>query len=262
MAFVTFSRRNVIKIGSILMTVASLVLLLYAWRCLYPDTDLAAFFLVPLMLIIFIGTYRPAIGAHQAKMRAAVIPGTELSKWLSGRLLAIAFSGAFTLIAVTVLAWQAFTITAVEAVALLVLCFLASGLSLGAQGWLTSTLQPPFARSIGMGFGYAVVAFVFFAFVLPLIHYTLVPYPIVIETLGLLETITMYTDELPPRGGWIAEVLSVFSLLEAIKVWFAFRTDIVGAMLYCFDAALVVFIVAKSSVAITDFFQQLLSKWQ
>ena len=234
-----------------------LVLSLYAWRVLYPVTDIAVFGLAPLTAIVFLGTFHPAIGVHRAKMEAAIIPGTDVSKWLSGRLSTIAFSAVFTLIAVVVLAWQALTIAAAEAVTLLVLCFLASGFSFRAQSWLTSRLHPPFARSIGLGLGYAAAALVF-VFILVWINYNYVTYPGYIRVSGLPETISRYIDELPVRRGPIAEVLSFFYAIDAIKIWFVAN---VGnsfwiRMLYCLDAALVAFVVAKSSTAITDFLQQ------
>ena len=244
-------------IRSVLMMTVLLVPSLCAWRLLYPIADIAVFSLAPLAAIVFFGTYCPAIGMHRAKMEAAIISGTDLSELSSGRLLTIAFSAAFTLIAITVLAWLALTMAVAEAVALLVLCFLASGLSLQAQAWLASRLHPPFARSIGMGLGYAAAASVF-VFVLIWVNYNHVTHPGYIRVSGLPETIDRYINELPERRSPVDEALSFFYAIDAIKIWFVANigNSFWIRILYCLDAALVAFIVAKSSAAITDFFQQ------
>lgn len=186
-------------------------------------------------------------------MEVAIIPGSALSGLLTGRAITVFFSAVFTLVAVPVLAWQALTASAVEIVALLILCMLASALSLWAQTRLAVCLRPPFARSIGMGFGYVAIGLVF-VLVLAWINWSLVPHPGYIRSYGLAKAVLTAIDELPERGGVITGALSVFYALDAVKIWCAVR---VGSSfwvmaLYCLDAALVAFIVAKSSVAITD----------
>ena len=246
-------------IKGVLMTVVLLSLSLYFWRELYPVSDAAAFILALFAVILFFGAYRPAIGMHRAKIKAAVISGTELSTLLSGRLLTAILSAIFTLVAVTVLAWQALTIGREEAAALLALCITASGLSLWIKSRLAGSLHPPFAHSMGMGFGYGMAAFVFIP-ILMWINYEFVPHPGHIRTSGLAEAMLRATEELPERGGLITGLLSVLYAIDAAKIWFAVRLSGKAgsafwiSMLYCLDAALVAFAVAKSSAAITDLF--------
>ena len=248
---------------STLMMIVLLVLSLYLWRESCLITGFSVILLVPLSVILFLGVYRPAIRMHRAKMAAAIISDTKLSKLLSGKLFTIGFSFIFTLIAVMVLAWQALTITTAETAVLLILCLLASGLSLWTQAQLAGSMHPPFARSMGMALGYAVVAFIC-VFVLAWINWKFVSHPGYIQLSGLPEAIDRSVDERQCRDGLITGMLAFFLALDTIKIWLVVHIDdsLWIKVLYCIDAALVTFIVAKSSVAVTDFFSNGLDNQQ
>ena len=209
----------------------------------------------PLAGMLFFGTYLPAMEMRRAKIKAAVLPSSRLSKVLTGRASTALFSLGFAIIAVSVLAWQAITVSAVELLGLVALCISAGFLSIKMQVWLSGHLLTPFARVMGTAYGYALSGFLFM-FVLAWINWNYVLHPSTIHGDTLLEAIRRSVIELPERSGWIIEILSVFYALETAKIWCVVR---LGAsfwitVLYSLEAALVAFVVAKSVAAVTNIF--------
>ena len=244
------------------VTLAALLLLvpLYLWRICYPATDWAMLALTPLAAIIFVGYYDPAVLLRQAVLNAALHQHSVCLTVLKGRLLAGVRAGLFTLVAITVLAWQALTAKAIVVSAFVVMLFAIGMLSRPIQQRLQQYLHLPFARAWGMQLTALPVAIMFVP-VMAYLNWSYISYPGAILSMDLVETMRYYINQLPERRGAIAEVLSACYALDAIKLWLVLNhRGFLSTLLYCLDAALVTVILAKTFIAIVGFFEYTLSK--
>lgn len=68
-----------------LISAVFLMLPLLLWRALYQQTDWAAIFLAPLLVILFAGFRKPLADVLQAKAAAAVRPSSRLFMFVTGK---------------------------------------------------------------------------------------------------------------------------------------------------------------------------------
>ena len=238
------------------LSTITLVLPLYLWRELYPSSDWALLFLVFLAVVLFIGVFSLTTSLHKTKMKIAVRPTSQFSKFFTGRFyagfVALVFIGAV----LPVLAWQSLIVQPVEAACLLVLSVAAGSASLGINAWLQSHLTSLFAQSAAIKIGAIATAIVFVP-ILIWINFNYVSHPgefLSKEDISLINAVVFTINEFPPRRGWIAEVLSVFYAMDAAKLWIVveYKDDRWVALLYVFDSALVSFVVASVSTIIPN----------
>lgn len=80
--------------------------------------------------------------------------------------------------------------------------------------------------------------------------------------MGLFDAVQFgVTEALPPRRGWIAEILALFYAVESTQLWLTVRYGAANAWvpaLYGLYLALVAFLVARTSTALACFAQDLL----
>ncbi len=234
----------------------TLALPLYLWSTLYPATEWSLLAIVPLAVMLFIGSWTPAVALKRAWFLAALQPESSLSKILTGRIYAFTYSVIFIAIAIPILTWQALTAAREEILGLAALFLAASSLSLWMQPWLQHHFQQPFSCSAGITFGAWIAAIVFIP-VIAWINWNFVYHPGYLQTSSLDEAIRQAMKELPPRRGWTAEVLAPLYAIEATKLWMVVQLGPSRwvTILYSLDTAFIGFIVAKTSTLLTNFVQ-------
>ncbi|MEX0971202.1 MAG: hypothetical protein WD046_12240 [Paracoccaceae bacterium] len=203
--------------------------------------------------LLFTGVFSTTSIICRAQSRIAFRPDSPLAKFFTGRLRALLRALVFTAIATPVLAWQALRLDTYVVAGLLALCFVSSLLSL----WIEARAKPHLAA------GFDRAAAVKLAGVLPLIlfipllgwlNWTYVSIPVAMLTAPLAEATLIVLAELPPRAGWLNEVLAFFFAVDAAKLWLTFKLGETGwaPIFYSLDAALVAIIVAHASARLTS----------
>lgn len=229
-------------------------LLLYLWRLSYAFSDLAILWLLLLAAMIFFGNWSLVIDHWLVERGVVLRPESWLSRLLSGRILALFSSVLLVGALVPYLAWQALTMSAVEAAALLGLVLLTAWLFLWAKGFVGRHFMPPFDRIIASGAAAWLIGLPF-AIVLFLVSWRTASVPISMLNASFFGAVQSGFDALPERRGWIAEVLAFGYAFEAAKLWLVvqLRDYPVAALLFNLDSALFGFLVARAGVVITNF---------
>lgn len=106
---------------------------LSVWRLAYEYSDLAILGLVPLTIVLLVGSWPLNIGPWRARLGVALRQGSPLSNWLTGRIRTACLSTTFTFVAVCLLAWQSLEASAFG--------FLTMGAVLFVSGCLFSVIE-------------------------------------------------------------------------------------------------------------------------
>ena len=244
------------KAISALGSTAVLILSLYLWRGLYPSTDWAILALLPVTALLFMGTLWSSAAVYRASMRVAVRENSSLAWLTSGRLRALLSATVFSLIAVPLLAWHAISSTHSEFLFLALLCFTASLCFAVVEHKLLDHLTPPFARVTAMSAG-TLIAAVLFIPILAWANWNFTPQPEAIRNASLEEALQLGFGNLPPRRGWVAELLAPFFALEYGKLWFVVQAESPKwfSIWYSIDAALISLVAARASAVLMSLAQ-------
>jgi len=237
-----------------LASTALTMLSLYLWRIAYISTDWAVLALIPLAFAIVAGLWPLVLKPWRARLHIALRPESSLGGFLTGRLRAIFISGAFTIVAVILLAWQALSVSIPEAAIILAAFFLSACLFATGQTLLLRHFQQPFARSIATSVVTWTVALPF-TLIIALSTWALAPIPGKMLDAELMDALLIGLGNLPERGGWIAAILALPYGYEATKIWAVVQLrdyPIVGAV-FSLDAALFSFVLCRSAIIITQF---------
>ena len=235
---------------------AQVVLLipLALWRLIYPVTDWAMLALIIIWLMLYRGAYVPAAATFRARLGIELRSGSFLSRHLTGRFHASIKALAFSILATPVLAWQALTISPVEAIGFFTLCVISGIVVLALRLELGQHFTQWVARSASITIG-AIVAAVLFVPIIAWINWSYTPHPAEIQNVSLVNAVLISIDNLPQRRGWVAEILTLFYAIDGAKLWltvqFGSSSWVTG--LYSIDAALTGFIFAQSSAILTSF---------
>ena len=224
---------------------------LFIWRGLYPDTDWAVLALIPLMVLLFAGSLWSSAAIYRASMKIAVREGSPLAWLMTGRLRALLGAAVSTLVSIPLLAWHAFSSTSAELLLLALLCFFASAVFAIAEQKLLDHLTPPFARATALSAG-TLIAAILFVPILAWANWNFTPLPAEIRTANLEEALRLGIGHLPPRRGWLAELLAPFYAFEYAKLWFVVQADSPKSLSiwYSIDAALISLAAARASAVL------------
>jgi hypothetical protein len=232
--------------------VTSIVILsLYLWRYFYPETDFAAFFLLPLSVLVFIGSLWAGSAVYQASMKAAVRGDSPFAWLLTGRLRAILGASLFIIVAAPLLAWHAISSTLPEFILFGILCFVASMLFAGIEKRSLQHLTPAFARTTALTAA-TLVACAIFIPVFAWANWNFTLQPGAIRSASLEQALQLGFDQLPARRGWVAEIMAPLYALEYAKLWFVVQAGSPKwfSFWYSIDAALISVIAARVSTVL------------
>lgn len=251
---------------AIMIGLLALALPLHLWHLLYPSSDWALLFLLPLACCLFYVSFSLTLSVFKERLKVMVRASSPLAARLTGRFRAVFVASFFIVVALPVLAWQALTVGPEELACLAALCLVAGCLSICIQAWLRTHLTDIFARSLGMMFGAIAAALVFIP-VLSWINWkNFVSHTEDFRTLTISQAIALGMQELPARRSFVAEFLAPFYAVEAIKLWLSakFSSKLSSlrwiTIIFSIDSAFVGFVVAHAYVMLTDFAQQMIKR--
>lgn len=224
------------------------------WRLAYEYSDLAILGLVPLALVVLVGTWPVYLDPWKARLRLALREDSPLTAWLTGRIRAAVLSTIFTFVAVSLLAWQALEASAVDFL-IMGTAFLLSGSVFSImEGCSLRHFHQPFARvfSTSMATWMAAVPA---TIIIATYIWSEAKHPGAMLDAGLQEAVQIGLSNLPERGGWIAAVLAVPYGYEAAKLWGVVQLQEYPAagVLFSLDTALFVFVLCRTAAIVTLF---------
>jgi len=237
---------------NICLATSALFLPLYLWRSTYPSSDWAVLAFLPLSVMLFFGYLSLSAAIFRARFRAAIRAGSPLMSILSGRIRAISGALIFVLISIPLLAWQALVSSLSEILILIALGVLSGGLFAGLKLKFLPHFHQPFANAVAISIGTWIAAAAFIP-IIAWMNWYYVSYPGEIRTASLPEAVMQGLQELPPRRGWIAEILAPMYAYEAGKLWAVVQlgSSKWSTILFSLDTALVSFIIARASIVLT-----------
>ncbi|MEP3333615.1 hypothetical protein [Sedimentitalea sp.] len=210
--------------------------------------------LAPLTALLFTGLFWSNAAVFRASIKVAVKEGSPLAWLVTGRLRALLGAAAFTVVAVTLLAWHVISSTYPELLLLAVLCLSAALVFEFSEHKFLGHLTPPFARMTALSTGTLVTA----GFFIPIVawaNWNFSAHTGEIRTVGLEQALELGLEQMPERGGWIAELMAPFYALEYGKLWFVVQTGAPKwfSFWYSIDAALISVVAARTSAVLMSF---------
>lgn len=235
---------------------------LHLWRLLYPSSDWATLFLLPLAFCLFYVSFSLTLSVFKERLKVMVRASSPLAARLTGRFRAGFVASLFLVVALPTLAWQALTVSPREFSCLAALCLFAGYLSIRIQAWLRFHLTDIFARYLGMMFGAVVAALVFIPVLTWINYWSFVSHSGEFRTATFSDAIALGMRELPARRSFVAEMLAPFFAVEAIKLLLAAQFNSLRwiTIIFSIHSALVCFVVAHACVMLTDFAQQMIKR--
>jgi len=237
---------------SVIATAALLVMPLWLWRITFVDSDLAALFLLLLATAIFMSVFSRLTTLYRAQLKIAFQPNSPHTKWFTGRLGAFVRAIATAAIATPILAWLALSVDPMIASILGLLCVTTSFYAIWLEHRFLAHLTKPFAQMFAIPISCAVLLAIFIP-VLSWLNWTTISYSVDYLNANLGQAALIELDNLPHRSSWIAEILSVFYVIEASKLWLAIQlgSSVWAGILFSIDTALVAIIIAHVSANLT-----------
>lgn len=227
---------------------------LYLWARLYTLTDWGLLALGPLAALLFTGLFWASAAVFRASITVVVKGGSPLAWLVTGKLRAILGAATFTALAVPLLAWHAISSTYPELLLLAFLCFSAALVFSFSERKFLDHLTPPFARMTALSTGTLVVAG-FFIPVLAWADWNFAAHSGEIRTVGLEQALELGLEQMPERGGWVAEIMAPLYAFEYGKLWFVVQTGTPKwfSFWYSIDAALISVVAARTSAVLMSF---------
>lgn len=233
---------------------ASAGLLLYLWRLAFDSTDWAVLALVPLAIVIARGIWPLTLDPWRAKLNLALREESVLQYYLTGKIRAAFLSILFTFAAVFLLAWLALNISIHQSAIILAAFFLAASLYSWGQHLLSHHLHQPFARVFATSVVTWLVA-VPLTIIIARWTWSIALMPGAILDASFQDAVQIGLNELPARGGWIADLLALPNAYAAAKLWAVvqLRDYQIVSVLFSIDAALFSFVLCRSAIIISQF---------
>lgn len=224
------------------------------WRLAYEYSDFAILGLVPLAMVVLVGTWPVTMAPWRARLRLALREDSPLAALLTGHIRAAVLSTIFTFVAVSLLAWQSLEASALDFL-IMGAVFLMSGCIFSIiESYSLRHIHQPFARAFSTSLAtwlVAVPSTVWIAFYI----WAETKQPGAMLDAGLQDALQIGLENLPERGGWIAAILAVPYGYEAAKLWgvVQLREYPVAGVLFSLDTALFVFVLCRTAVIVTLF---------
>ncbi|NGQ92449.1 hypothetical protein G5V65_16255 [Rhodobacter sp. HX-7-19] len=220
----------------------------------YEYSDLAILGLVPLALVVFVGTWPVTMDPWKVQLQLALREDSPLSALLTGRIRSAILSTLFTFVAVCLLAWQSLEASAFDFLVMGAVFLLSGCLFSIIEGRSLRHFHQPFARAISISLTTWLAA-VPATIIVATYIWSEAKQPGAMIDATLQEAVQIGLSNLPERGGWIAAFLEVPYAYEAAKLWgvVQLREYPAAGVLFSLDTALFVFVLCRTAVILTLF---------
>jgi hypothetical protein len=205
--------------------------------------------------MVCIGSYQVILRRRRALLLAVLQANSWLTPILSGQIFSALAAVVITAATVPLLAYKALSAQMAELLVLLALSVAAVAFFQVFQAILQKHINDAFLPSASTRSSVALAGSIFLApHVWAVWNY--VRYPDIKE-LSFSQIMIRAMEPLPERGGWIAEILSIFYTMDAAKLWLVVQAEktTVPALIFTIYGALICFLVARAIVAVAAFYQ-------
>lgn len=242
---------------------------LCCWKAIYNFSDFAILTLIPLLTVIFGGSFWINSRVLLARRECIVKSHSNLFPLLKGRLRASFIALFLAISSIFILAWQALNLK-IFSFFLILLILLSLFISFFLQvmiSILKNHFQKPFPVKIGVNITVFISTVIFFP-LLAWANYNLEDFPGYFQQLGLFESVSFYCQQqLPERRGLIAEGLSYLYSVDAVLLWLTAQSSDSwffwwAPYAFSLKSALVCFIFAQSFSSTNIFVIQYLNKFK
>lgn len=240
----------------ILACTLALTLPLYLWRTLYPVSDWAALFLVPLLVMIFAGCYLVQIQRRQADLNAMIVAESWLNLWLKGRIRASFISLFISFFAVILLGFKAISADTIELVLITLIALSSFSIFVYLQNRLASHARPRYLPTLSTTLGSLVVGASFFP-IHAYVSWAYTQVPGFFRSYSFNQAMIEGMHVLPERSGWVTELLTAVLTLENAKLWLVVNltNNTYVLLIYVAYGATISFILARGSISIAALYK-------
>lgn len=231
-----------------------LILSALVWRLGYAHTDWALLALVPLFLFLFLPAYSLHLATWQSRLHVMLKAESSWAPWLRGRIRAGWRAGSFATIAVVIIAWQALVLATAQFPLYLLVILVAAAGHVWFLSYTKRQLRMPYAQWMAMTLATWVAALPFLV-IATYLNWSQLRYPEWLLKASFAETLQHSLQTLPRKDGWIAEVFAYIQAWDAAKLWLVLRfpDQIWLALLFCLEAALLGFVLARAGILLMQF---------
>jgi hypothetical protein len=240
---------QIAALATLLMTVS-----LCLWRLLFIYTDWAILALGPLAIFVFTSMWSLILEPWMARLKLELREDSTWRNWLTGHIRTFFLSSIFTLVSVTLIAWQALRVSNINAAILLCIFFVAALAFSFGKRVLSQHFNEPFARlyatSVVM-WCVAIPATVCIA----LVSYNFSTMPGEMITADFREAFKIGLMQSSSRDEWISNIIALLDGYEAVKLWVVIqmRDYPVLGWLFSLDAAIFSFFICRTGIILAQF---------
>lgn len=242
-------------IAKIFGTVLAFLLPLIVFRLLSTETTLAVLALLPLAIMVFLGSFVPKQRRNQAIWNAVLFPSSWTLRWLSGRIKASLLAVFLVVAAVPALAYKALYAQPAEVLVLSLSAVGATLLFSSTQSILRRHVRPEYLTGERLS---ACAWLAGFVTVVPLfwVQWSFVQIPSWIAG-PFLTAMKEAVDSVHVPPGYLEELITAFVLIDHAKTWAQLNIVFVPLQIFAVAgyAATFSFLTTRTALTIAAFFE-------
>lgn len=242
------------------ITSAVILLPLTVWALGYERTDIAAFSLLPMILVLAACNFQLSAATNKSYLQVAFLETSKLRNIFTGRISAFIGSLIFAVTTGVLLGLNVLSLRGAEIEVYLGLLFAGVLLSSILTSWTQSQLISPYCHSFSVNISTILLSLLFIPVVV-WVNWNFVQYPGMIKTATLSEALNYSSSLLPSRRTWLVELVAVFEAFSMIKLWLVIKLDSPtwARLMFSFDTAVASILLARGLSVINVYILKIFS---
>lgn len=236
-------------LGTVLAVICSLTL----WRLAFFSTDLAYLALLPLWLMIAIGTYRNAVDRRRALLSVTLKSSSSLHRFARGRVFSAFTATSVAIFCIATLGYKSLFAGLAEVLAVITITSVSATCYVLGLRWFARDVTAPSLSWFSAKFAFFMTCAVsFFPYILIEIVF--------VTRLGAIdadfsEAISESLVRLPARNSMLDEVVSIIIFSDTFRLWLIAKFDNAAIwVIYGIYAALVCAVIATTAISIATLY--------
>ena len=242
------------------ITSAVILLPLTVWTLGYKRTDIAAFILFPMILVLGACNFQLSAATKKSYLQVAFLETSKLRNIFTGQISAFIGSFCFAVTTGVLLGLNVLSLSEAEIETYLGLLFAGVLLSSILASWTQNQLKSPYSHSFSVNISTIVLSLLFVPVVV-WVNWNFVHYPGMIKTATLSEALNYSSSLLPSRRTWLVELVAVFDAFSMIKLWLVIKLNSPtwARLIFSFDTAIASILLARGLSVINVYILKILS---
>lgn len=236
-------------LGAVLAVFCSLTL----WRLAFFSTDLAYLALLPLLLMIAIGTYRNAVNRRRALLSVTLKSSSSLQRFARGRVFSAVTATSVAIFCTATLGYKSLFAGLAEVLAVIIITSASASCYVLGLRWFERDITAPSLSWFSAKFAFFMTCAASF------IPYILIEIVFVTRSGAIdadfSEAISESLARLPTRNSMLDEVVSIITFLDTVRLWLIAMFDNAAIwIIYGIYAALVCAVIATTAISIATLY--------